>query len=40
MALAGFAAIASKFVFQFGEKHFFNPANFGIIAVLTLTNDA
>ena len=40
MALAGFAAIASKFIFQFGEKHFFNPANFGIIAVLTLTNDA
>lgn len=40
MALAGFAAIASKFMFQFGEKHFFNPANFGIIAVLTLTNDA
>ncbi|MTJ06673.1 MULTISPECIES: RnfABCDGE type electron transport complex subunit D [unclassified Anabaena] len=40
MALAGFAAIASKFIFQSGEKHFFNPANFGIIAVLTLTNDA
>jgi Na+-transporting NADH:ubiquinone oxidoreductase subunit NqrB len=40
MALAGFAAIASKFLFQFGEKHFFNPANFGIITVLTLTNDA
>jgi Na+-transporting NADH:ubiquinone oxidoreductase subunit NqrB len=40
MALAGFAAIASKFIFQFGEKHFFNPANFGIIAVLTLTHDA
>ena len=40
MALAGFAAIASKFVFKVGQKHFFNPANFGIIAVLTLTNDA
>ncbi|MBS3029440.1 MAG: RnfABCDGE type electron transport complex subunit D [Dolichospermum sp. DET50] len=40
MALAGFAAIASKFVFKVGEKHFFNPANFGIVAVLTLTNDA
>jgi len=40
MAFAGFAAIASKFVFKVGEKHFFNPANFGIIAVLTLTNDA
>ncbi|MDB9460155.1 Na+-transporting NADH:ubiquinone oxidoreductase, subunit NqrB, partial [Dolichospermum circinale CS-545/17] len=40
MALAGFAAIASKFIFQYGEKHFFNPANFGIIAVLSFTNDA
>jgi Na+-transporting NADH:ubiquinone oxidoreductase subunit NqrB len=40
MALAGFAAIASKFIFQHGEKHFFNPANFGIIAVLSFTNDA
>jgi Na+-transporting NADH:ubiquinone oxidoreductase subunit NqrB len=40
MALAGCAAIVSKFLFKSGEKHFFNPANFGIIAVLTLTNDA
>jgi len=40
MALAGFAAIASKFLFQSGEKHFFNPANFGIITVLSFTNDA
>lgn len=33
-------AIASKFVFSFGEKHFFNPANFGIIFALLLTNNA
>lgn len=40
MILAGFLAISSKFVFKFNEKHFFNPANFGIISVLTLTSDA
>jgi Na+-transporting NADH:ubiquinone oxidoreductase subunit NqrB len=40
MMLAGFLAISSKFVFQFNNKHFFNPANFGIISVLTLTSDA
>ena len=40
MMLAGFLAISSKFVFKFNEKHFFNPANFGIISVLTLTSDA
>lgn len=40
MAIAGFLAIASKFLFCYGGKHFFNPANFGIIAVLILTNDA
>ncbi|MBD0336716.1 MAG: RnfABCDGE type electron transport complex subunit D, partial [Cyanobacteria bacterium Co-bin13] len=40
MALAGFFAIASKFVLRVGDKHFFNPANFGIIAVLLLTHDA
>ncbi|HAG85713.1 MAG TPA: Na+-transporting NADH:ubiquinone oxidoreductase, subunit NqrB [Cyanobacteria bacterium UBA12227] len=40
MILAGAIAILSKFVFQVGGKHFFNPANFGIIAVLILTNDA
>ncbi len=40
MLLAGFLAILSKFLFQVEHKHFFNPANFGIIAALILTNDA
>ena len=40
MILAGALAILSKFLFQVEGKHFFNPANFGIIAALTLTNDA
>ena len=40
MALAGFLAIACKFLFRWRNKHFFNPANFGIIAALVLTNDA
>ena len=40
MALAGFVAIASKFVFKVGDKHFFNPANAGIICAFLLTPDA
>ena len=40
MMLAGFLAISSKFLFRHHNKHFFNPANFGIIAAITLTNDA
>ncbi|MDV3352587.1 RnfABCDGE type electron transport complex subunit D [Leptothoe sp. ISB3NOV94-8A] len=40
MALAASIAIASKFLFKVNDKHFFNPANLGIIAALTLTNDA
>ncbi len=40
MALAGCLAIASKFFLRVENKHFFNPANFGIIAVLILTNNA
>ncbi|MBW4616195.1 MAG: RnfABCDGE type electron transport complex subunit D [Desmonostoc vinosum HA7617-LM4] len=40
MVLAAASAIASKFIFQIGDKHFFNPANFGIISVLVLTKDA
>lgn len=40
MALAAFVAIASKFVCKVSGKHFFNPANIGIIAALTLTHDA
>lgn len=38
--VAGSLAILSKFLFQFHCKHFFNPANFGIIAALILTPDA
>lgn len=40
MMVAGFLAISSKFLLRYRQKHFFNPANFGIIAALTLTNDA
>lgn len=40
MAIAGILAIASKFLFRHRDKHFFNPANFGIIAALLLTRDA
>lgn len=39
MILAGVLAIASKFVLRLGGKHCFNPANFGIIAALALTQD-
>ncbi len=40
MAIAASCAIASKFLFKLNDKHFFNPTNFGIIAALTLTQDA
>ena len=40
MVLAGSLAILSKFILQVNQKHFFNPANFGIIAAVTLTPDA
>ncbi|OKH19341.1 RnfABCDGE type electron transport complex subunit D [[Limnothrix rosea] IAM M-220] len=40
LILAGCLAIASKFLLKYEKKHFFNPANFGIISVLLLTNDA
>ncbi len=40
VALASSLAIGSKLIFQVNNKHFFNPANFGIIAALTLTQDA
>ncbi|MBD2449803.1 RnfABCDGE type electron transport complex subunit D [Nostoc sp. FACHB-152] len=40
MALAAVSAIASKFLFKVGDKHFFNPANFGIISALVFTSDA
>jgi Na+-transporting NADH:ubiquinone oxidoreductase subunit NqrB len=48
MVIAGVLAIASKFIFTFDDrfdlvshrKHWFNPANFGIITALILTPDA
>jgi len=40
MILAGVISILCKFVFRYRGKHFFNPSNFGMIAVLTLTSDA
>jgi Na+-transporting NADH:ubiquinone oxidoreductase subunit NqrB len=40
IVLASVCAIASKFILRFGEKHFFNPANFGIISAIALTSDA
>ena len=40
MIIASFLAICSKFLFSYHHKHFFNPANFGIISALILTDDA
>ncbi|EFA73158.1 RnfABCDGE type electron transport complex subunit D [Cylindrospermopsis raciborskii] len=40
IVLAATTAIGSKFVFQVRDKHFFNPANFGIVTALSLTSDA
>jgi Na+-transporting NADH:ubiquinone oxidoreductase subunit NqrB len=40
MALTAATAIGRKFVFQTGDKHFFNPANFDIISALALTPEA
>lgn len=39
MVMAGMVAIASKSLLQIQGKHFFNPANIGIIAVLLFTPD-
>ena len=36
--LVAFIAIAGKFIFRFKGKHFINPANFGIIAAILLTD--
>lgn len=36
--LIAFIAIAGKFIFRFRGKHFINPANFGIIATILLTD--
>jgi len=40
MMLAGSAAILSKFLLRVGDKHLFNPANFGIVAAVLLMGDA
>ena len=40
MVLAGAVAIASKFIFSTNNKHWFNPANFGMMIALLLTPDA
>lgn len=40
MILASSLAILSKFILQINQKHFFNPANFGIISALALSQDA
>jgi Na+-transporting NADH:ubiquinone oxidoreductase subunit NqrB len=40
MLIAATVAIWSKFLFRWDDKHFFNPANIGIVAVVTLTGDA
>jgi Na+-transporting NADH:ubiquinone oxidoreductase subunit NqrB len=40
LILASGAAIGSKFLFKVNDKHFFNPANVGIVTVLLLTRDA
>jgi len=38
--LASVFAISSKFLIRVNHKHLFNPANFGIVAAILLTNDA
>jgi len=40
MGLATSLAILSKFLLRVQDKHIFNPANFGIVAALLLTQDA
>lgn len=39
MMVAAIVAIASKFLLRFRDKHIFNPANFGIVAAIILTQD-
>ena len=36
--LAGAVTVASKFVIRVGGKHVFNPTNFGLVALMLLTN--
>jgi Na+-transporting NADH:ubiquinone oxidoreductase subunit NqrB len=40
LTIAATTAIASKFLLRVQGKQIFNPANFGIISVLVMTNDA
>jgi Na+-transporting NADH:ubiquinone oxidoreductase subunit NqrB len=40
VSLATMLAIGSKFLLRYKGKHFFNPANFGIIATILLTQNA
>ncbi len=37
---ASFVAIASKFILQIQKKHFYNPANIGIVSAILVTGDA
>lgn len=39
VALPIFFAISSKYIFTFKERHLFNPALFGVVASLILTNE-
>ncbi len=40
LLLAAFLTIASKYIFRYRKKHFFNPSNFGIIATILFTGQA
>lgn len=40
MTLAGILSISGKFIFRWNGKHFFNPANFGIITTILITGKA
>lgn len=40
VGLAALLTIASKFTIQVGRKHVFNPTNFGLVAMLALTDAA
>lgn len=40
MMIAAVLAVASKYLFRFNDKHFFNPSNFGIVMALLIFSDA
>ena len=40
LVFASVVAIGSKFFIRYRNKHFFNPANIGIVAAIVLTGDA